>query len=59
MPDKVAVCGLLLALSLTFSVPVAGPVAVGEKVTLIVQLALLFSVVPQVVVETEKGPVVE
>jgi hypothetical protein len=59
VPVRLDVCGLLLALSLTVSVPVAEPVAVGENVTLIVQLSLLFSVVEQVVVETSNGPVVE
>lgn len=49
----------MLALSLTASVPVAVPVCVGEKVTLIVQLLWLSSVVPQVVDEIENGPVVE
>lgn len=59
MPDRLTVCGLLSALSLTFSIPVAAPVFVGENVTLIVQLPMLFSVVPQVVPETANGPVVE
>ena len=40
--------GLLLALSLTVSVPVAEPLADGLNVTLKTQLALRFSVVPQV-----------
>jgi hypothetical protein len=40
-------------------VPVAFPVVVGENVMLIVQLFLLASVVPQVVVETAKGAAVE
>ena len=48
-----------MALSFTVSVPVAVPVSVGENATLMVQLFLLSSVVPQVVVETENGPVVE
>jgi hypothetical protein len=49
----------LLALSVTPSVPLAGPIVVGENVTLIVQLVLLASVVVQVEPDTEKGPTVE
>ena len=59
MPDKLAVCGLLLELSSTVSVPLAAPVCVGENATLIVQLFLLSSVVSQVVAETANGPAVE
>src|SRR5439155_13158254 len=39
VPDTPAVCGLLLALSVTVNVALRDPVAVGVKVTLIVQLA--------------------
>ena len=46
-PVNEAVCGLLLALSVTVNVPVRAPVAVGLKVTLIVQLAKAASDVPQ------------
>ena len=42
-----AVCGLLLALSVTVRVAVRVPEAAGEKLTLIVQLALTGSEVPQ------------
>jgi hypothetical protein len=59
VPDRLEVCGLSLALSSTVSVPVAAPVAVGEKVTLIVQLFLLSRVVPQVDAETANGAAVE
>ena len=59
VPLKLAVCGLSLALSSTVSVPVAFPVAVGENVTLIVQLFLVSSVVPHVEVETANGAAVE
>jgi len=59
VPDKLAVCGLLLALSLTVSVPVAVPVCVGENVTLMEQLFLLSNVVPQVAAETANGASVE
>ena len=37
-PVSVAVCGLLASLSATLSVALTGPVAVGVKVTLIVQV---------------------
>jgi hypothetical protein len=40
VPDSVTVCGLLLALSVTVSVPGRLPVVVGENVTEIVQCAL-------------------
>ena len=59
VPFRPAVCGLLLVLSFTVSVPVAEPVCVGEKVTLMEQLSLLFSVVPQVVAEIANGAAVE
>ena len=50
MPLRLAVCGLLLALSLTESVALRLPVAVGVKVTLMVQLELAASEVPQLLV---------
>ena len=59
MPVRLEVCGLLLALSVTDSVPVAVPVCVGANVTLMVQLFLLSSVVPQVEVEIANGAAVE
>jgi len=59
VPVRLEVCGLLLALSATFNVPVLVPVPVGANVTLILQLALAARVVVQVVVETLKSPVVE
>jgi hypothetical protein len=37
VPDKLTVCGLLLALSVKVSVPVRAPVAVGVNATLAVQ----------------------
>src|SRR5579862_1365215 len=40
-PVRAAVCGLLVALSVTVSVPLAGPRAVGVNVTRMVQLAPL------------------
>jgi hypothetical protein len=49
-PVNEAVCGLLLALSVTVKVPVRVPVAVGLKVTLIVQLAKAANDVPQLLV---------
>jgi hypothetical protein len=39
VPDSATVCGLPQALSLTATVPVLGPVAVGVKVTVMVQLS--------------------
>lgn len=57
-PDKLDVCGLLLALSVTFNVPVRVPVAVGVNTTLIVQLAFAARLVVHVVAETLKSPVV-
>ena len=47
MPVRFAVWGLLVALSLTSSVALRVPVAVGVKVTLIVQVAPAARVDPQ------------
>lgn len=49
----------MAALSLTDSDPVVVPVAVGLKTTLIVHFAFSAKLLPQVVVETAKAPVVE
>jgi hypothetical protein len=49
----------LLALSLTLNCPVAVPVAVGVNVTLIVHLPFAAKLVPHVVADTAKSPVVE
>jgi len=49
-PDKLAVCGLLLPLSLTLSVPVRVPTTVGVKEMLIVHLPLEATLTPQVLV---------
>lgn len=59
MPVRLEVCGVAIALSATCSAPVLVPVAVGVKTTLILQLVLAARLVPQVVVETLKSPVVE
>ncbi len=69
MPVRFAVCGLSLALSLTTNCPVRVPMSVGAKVTLIVHEGTLASatalallpprLVPQVVADTAKSPVVE
>lgn len=59
MPFRLAVCGLPTALSATLNVPVRAPVAVGVNTTLIVQADLAPKLVPHVVVETLKSPVVE
>ena len=50
VPLRLAVCGLLLALSLTDSVALRLPVAVGVNVTLMVQRELPASEVPQLLV---------
>ena len=49
----------MLALSLTLNCPVLVPVCVGVNVTLIVHLPLAARLVPQVLAETAKSPVVE
>ena len=48
-PDKLAVCGLPGALSLTFSTAVRVPVACGVKVMPTLQVFRLVNVLPQVV----------
>jgi hypothetical protein len=50
VPETLAVCGLLLSLSVTVSVALLAPVAAGEKVTLIVQLPLGAKLEPQLFV---------
>lgn len=50
VPVRLAVCGLLLALSRTVNVPLRRPVAVGLKVMLMVQLPRPATEVPQVLV---------
>ena len=55
MPERAAVCGLPPPLSATETVAVRVPVAVGVKVTLIVQLLFPEIPVPQVLV-SEKSP---
>ena len=47
VPVRLTVCGLPDALSVMVSVPVSEPVAVGEKVTLIVQKLLAATLPPQ------------
>lgn len=59
VPVRLAVCGLLLALSLTLNFPVRVPTAVGVNVTLIVHLLLAVRLVMQLVADTAKSPVVE
>jgi hypothetical protein len=59
VPVRPAVCGLLLALSLTVNSPVLVPFACGVKVTLIVHLLRAARLVVQVVADTAKSPVVE
>ena len=50
VPVRVTVCGLPVALSVTVMVPGWLPVAVGVKVTVMVQLAPAATEVPQVLV---------
>ena len=50
VPLKLAVCGLLLALSATVTVAVMLPVVVGLNVTLMVQLLPAASEAPQLLV---------
>lgn len=51
VPVSVTVCGVLAASSVKTSVPEAGPIAVGEKVTPTVHLAAAAMLVPQVLLE--------
>jgi hypothetical protein len=55
VPVKVTVCGLLLALSVMFTVPVRVPDAWGVNVTLIVQVPLSPKVELQVLEEMVKS----
>src|SRR5271169_5731294 len=59
VPFRLEVCGLPIALSATLIVPVLVPTALGVNVTLNVQEDRTFRLVPQVVDETLKSPVVE
>ena len=59
VPVRLEVCGLLLALSDTCNVPVSVPVWVGVNTTSMVHVPRAFTLVPQVVDETLKSPVVE
>lgn len=54
VPVRAAICGLLASLSATLRVAAAAAAAVGVKVTLIVQVAPMASVVPQVVVSANE-----
>jgi len=58
-PVRVEICGLLLAVSLTCTFPVLGPAAVGTKTTWIVHVLFAAKLVPQVVANTAKSPLVE
>ncbi len=59
VPVSFEACGLLLALSVTVTIPVLVPVAVGVNVTLIVHLPLAARLDVQVVADTAKSPLVE
>ena len=50
LPLKATVCGLALASSVTDRVPFRVPVAVGVKLTLILQLVPAFKLEPQLLV---------
>jgi hypothetical protein len=59
VPFSVEDCGLLVALSVTFSFPSRVPVAVGLNTTLIVHFVFAARVVEHVVEDSLKSPVVE
>ncbi len=50
VPERLAVCGLFVALSVTANVALRVPVAAGVKVTLMVQLEFAASETPQLLV---------
>src|ERR1700722_2769759 len=56
VPDNATACGLLAALSVKVSVPVAAPKTVGAKVTSTLPFAPAASVVPQVFEKIAKLP---
>ena len=56
VPERLAVWGLVIALSATSSTATRVPFAVGVNVILTVQFALAASVVPQVVADWAKSP---
>ena len=53
VPPRATACGLVEALSAIESVPLIAPVALGVKVTLIVQLAAEARLVPQLSVSAK------
>src|SRR5437016_3476869 len=55
VPDRLAVCGLLVALSVTAKAPLRAPVAEGVKVTLIVQDAPAATELPQLFVSAKSA----
>jgi hypothetical protein len=56
VPDKLTVCGLPGALSVTLRVPVEVPSTVGVNVRLTLQVLPAANVAPQVVAEIANGP---
>ena len=58
VPLRLTFCGLFEALSVKVSVPLAAPVAVGVNVTPTAQLAPAARLVPQVLLEIAKGPLI-
>jgi hypothetical protein len=59
VPVRYDVRGLLLRLSLTLNLPVLVPIALGVNFTLTVHLLLAARLVPHVVADSAKSPVVE
>jgi hypothetical protein len=57
VPLRLTVCGLLIALSVKLSMPVAAPIAGGEKVTPTVQVPPAARLAPQVLLAMANGPV--
>ena len=58
VPPRLTFCGLFEALSVKVSVPVAAPAAVGVNVTPTAQLAPAARLVPHVLLEIAKGPLI-
>ena len=57
VPLSPTVCGLVIALSVNVSAPVAAPSATGVKVTPTVQFPFAFTLVLQVLLAIANGPV--
>jgi hypothetical protein len=59
VPLRFTVCGLVSAASVNVSAPVADPSAVGVNITLTVHVPPAATLVPQVLLEIAKGPLIE